>query len=467
MTLQSLTSISSELTINGEPLDLVYNGMQEEVYLNSTAPYVIASCGRRCGKTQGMAQYCMEVLTDTTKPHQILWVDIVYSTIQSYYERYFLPILKKLDSKYWNYNGQRKELTVVDNKLSFRSMDRPDLLLGLGYDLIVLNEAGVSLWEKPTLWTQILAPMTLDSDSCRVFFIGTPRGLVSKSGEDNLFYTMYKEGQSGNPQYKSFKYSSYDNPYLTAERIKKLEDEIPPMLRRQELYGDFLNLSELQIFNPEWWQYVKEFPEDKEFKIESIFISIDTAFSTKAINDESAATVWYKTRDSKYYCVDCWHDRLEYPALVEQIKLLAKKWEPHYLVIENKASGQSLVQTLKMDLTIPVYPFEPNSEKLNDNYDTDKISRAASITNIIEAGNVFLLKAEWNKYLVDQCTVFPLGSFDDIVDTISMALIHSRIREFNIKQLISQKVVYSPSKHGLSGYGNSNKDSLSHILQNY
>ena len=458
-------------TIDGKPLSLTYTRMQEAIFLKTTQKYVIAACGRRSGKTHGAAQFMVETLLGV-HDKKCIWVDVQYNQVVGYVETYFLPILHKLNPVLWNWQISRRELTILDNTISFRSSDRPDLLVGRGYWLAIMNEAGISLYKQPALWTQYVSPMLLDYKDSRCFFIGTPRGIVGRDGKDNVYYKMFLKGQSGsseyNPDYVSFKYSSYDNHLLSAEDIKKLEEETPPRIRLQELYGEFVSLSESCIFDPEWWTIVDDLPSEPNFF--KRFISIDSAFSEKESNDESAMTVWIKTFGGDFICIDCWHDHASYPDLVTKAKEMIDLHNPDCVVVENKASGQSLIQTLRRDLGTSVIAWPPEGVRM-----PDKVNRAASITTYLEQGKVKLLKSWWNKDLVNQCTVFPDGDRDDIVDTISQALWYGRMTETKLNPFITHKIIDKPIggqgrpnlNDAMVGYGPGSQMSLGDQMRGY
>jgi predicted phage terminase large subunit-like protein len=84
------------------------------------------------------------------------------------------------------------------------------------------------------------------------------------------------------------------------------------------------------------------------------------------------------------------------------------------LLIEDKASGQSLIQELQRDTTLPVLPVK---------VDSDKVSRAYAVTPTIEAGRVFLPEgAPWVTEYVDEMANFPNAAHDDVVDSTTQAL---------------------------------------------
>jgi predicted phage terminase large subunit-like protein len=87
--------------------------------------------------------------------------------------------------------------------------------------------------------------------------------------------------------------------------------------------------------------------------------------------------------------------------------------------VENKASGQSLIQDLKLN-KLPVLPFQP---------DRDKVARAHAVTGIIERQRVWLpLKRKYAAELLQEALEFPKGAHDDAVDAMVMALLYLRRR---------------------------------------
>lgn len=54
----------------------------------------------------------------------------------------------------------------------------------------------------------------------------------------------------------------------------------------------------------------------------------------------------------------------------------------------------------------------------------DKVSRAKPVSAQAEAGNIVVLRADWNKEFFTECESFPDGKHDDIVDTLSGGFNH-------------------------------------------
>ncbi len=207
-----------------------YHSGQKKIFFDSTAKKKVIAKGRRFGLTKGYANRAIEYLIDGVGPG--LWIDTVNSNIERYVERYFFPILRQIPQKYWKWRQQRKELEIFGNKLDMRSADRPELIEGFAYRFIMLNEAGIIL-RKEYLYYNAILPMTLDFNPD--FYVGgTPKG-------KGLFHELAVRADdplSENQEF--FRFTSFDNPYLTQKDVEELTKEIPKTIQEQEVYAKFL-----------------------------------------------------------------------------------------------------------------------------------------------------------------------------------------------------------------------------------
>jgi len=81
-----------------------------------------------------------------------------------------------------------------------------------------------------------------------------------------------------------------------------------------------------------------------------------------------------------------WRGRVEFAELKRHALALYEQWHPTHVLIEDAASGQSLVQELLTTL-LPISGVKP---------DGDKFARAASVTPAMEGGHFWLLQgAHW------------------------------------------------------------------------
>jgi hypothetical protein len=213
-------------------LRLYYHPNQQRIFSSPAKVKVIAK-GRRFGLTKGLANYVIERMLDGLTP--CLWIDTVNSNIDRYVERYFAPALRGLPPEHWQWRQQRKELTILDRKCDLRSADKPELIEGFAYRLIILNEAGIILNDE-YLWENSIRPMVLDFNP-ELIIGGTPKG-------KNLFFDLKAKAEDKQDErYKDwefFHFTSYDNPFLDRAEIDALVADLPEHVRRQEIYGEFL-----------------------------------------------------------------------------------------------------------------------------------------------------------------------------------------------------------------------------------
>ena len=128
------------------------------------------------------------------------------------------------------------------------------------------------------------------------------------------------------------------------------------------------------ILKSKWWQ---PWEAEKLPDIEYVLQSWDTAFSTKEHSSYSARTTWgVFSRDGIWNAIalDCWYDRVAYPDLRREAQDAYKEYEPDAVLIEKKASGQSLIQDLRM-AGVPVLEYMP---------DRDKEARAHAASALLE-----------------------------------------------------------------------------------
>ena len=424
-------------------ISLEFHDKQREIFFDSNARYKVIAKGRRFGLTKGFANYVIANMINDVTP--ILWVDTIYGNIERYVERYFIPELKQLPANSWRWRQVKNDLRIKDSVCDFRSADRPENLEGFGYRIIILNEAGIILKNR-RLWEESIAPMVLDYKA-KVLIGGTPKGKkLKRNHEEHLFYELYKRGSEqlavgslqstvGKSNWKSFNYSSYDNPLLEAEEIDRLAKEIPLQLRKQEIYAEFIDSQEQGIVNPEWWRYYR-FEDLNTKRVYRKIQSWDTAFKTDELNCFSVCTTWAVTNDG-YYLISIWRDRLEFPDLKRKVVELYEKFRVDEVLIEDKASGQSLIQELNRETRIPIKAIK---------VDKDKLARLNSCSTLIESGKVFLpntepplsplVKGGNIKELIDELSEFPNSEFDDIVDSVSQFLNYAKTLQTDYEKLI-------------------------------
>jgi predicted phage terminase large subunit-like protein len=162
-----------------------------------------------------------------------------------------------------------------------------------------------------------------------------------------------------------------------------------------------------------WLKYYE--PSELPERFTGIVQSWDTANKATDLSDFSVCTTW-GARDSRFYLLDVFRKRLNYPELKRAVRDLAQRYRANTIVIEDKASGTPLIQDLRSDGLWGVKPYEPPAG-------TDKIMRLHLQTALFENGHVLLPRnAKWLADYVAELIGFPGTKFDDQVDSTTQAL---------------------------------------------
>ena len=111
------------------------------------------------------------------------------------------------------------------------------------------------------------------------------------------------------------------------------------------------------------------------------------------------------------------------------------------MIIEAKASGLPLIQELRQ-VGIPVINFTPSKGN-------DKLSRVHAVAPVFESGAVWAPDKRWAEEMIEECAMFPHAEHDDLVDSMSQALL--RFRKGNFVAL-HDDYEDEPTDHGQTEY---------------
>lgn len=201
----------------------------------------VVCAGRRCGKT-----VLSEVITLdwAIKKRGLYW--IVSPTYKQSKMIHWREI-QKLIPREWIVKKNEVELSIVLKNgatIELKGAENPDALRGVKLRGLVIDEiASVRNWDW--LWSEVLRPTLTDYEAPSLF-ISTPKGF-------NHFYELYQQGQADG-QYKSWKFTSYDNPYIPSHEIDLAAEEVGKEIFAQEYLAEFTHFTGL---------IYKEFDADK------------------------------------------------------------------------------------------------------------------------------------------------------------------------------------------------------------
>jgi phage terminase large subunit-like protein len=164
-----------------------------------------------------------------------------------------------------------------------------------------------------------------------------------------------------------------------------------------------------------------------------IFLCYDTALEDEQENDYSAMTAWgiFKHKElnaagrefehSHVMLLGAWQKRVKAVDLVDIVISHSDKFRPDMILIEKRASGHQLIQEMarrRYPVKAWLPPGPPGAK--------GKVPRAHGASFLLEQGSVWYYPGAMTQTVIDQSASFPFGQRDDLVDTVTMALIWLR-----------------------------------------
>lgn len=198
------------------------------------------------------------------------------------------------------------------------------------------------------------------------------------------------------------------------------------------------------ILKREFWQpWPGKFPA-----FSYIFAYLDGAFTQDEQNDPSALTIWGVFQNEQGYpramLVFAWEKYLAFEGeklrpepgenqrdftersmkewgLVEWCAHTMKHWKCDRLLIEAKASGISVAQSLEARFKSRRWAVQLEPVK------GDKVSRAIAVQPTFSQKMIYApVERDWCQKVINQCAVFPLAKHDDLTDSVTGAVKHLR-----------------------------------------
>jgi predicted phage terminase large subunit-like protein len=386
-------------------LDISLLPWQQEVW-NNQARFKVVAAGRRTGKSR-LAAYLLIVNALQTDRGHVFYVaptqgqarDIMWQTLLEVGH----PVI---EGSHIN-NLQIKLINGAT--ISLKGADRPETMRGVSLKYLVMDEYADM---KPEVWEQILRPALADQKG-QALFIGTPMGR-------NHFYDLYLYGSQGNDEtFKSFHFTSFDNPILDAGEIESAKRNMSSFAFRQEFMASFEALGG-ELFKEDWVKFSEDAPERGDYYIAIDLAGFEDEGAKKVKNkrlDNTAISV-VKVNEDGWYVQEIIYGRWDVKETAKKIFDAVKKYEPIATGIEKGIAKQAVMPYLS-DIMRRTQTFFRVDELTHGNKKkTDRI--VWSLQGRFENGYVKLNKGEWNSEFLDQLFQFPNPMVhDDLVDSLS------------------------------------------------
>lgn len=191
------------------------------------ARFKIICAGRRAGKSV-LAR--MSLLKWAVEKPGVYW--LVNPTYRQAKAIHWRDILNEIPQK-WVSKKNETELSIELNNgslIELKGAENPDALRGVRLNGLIIDEiASIRNWDW--LWQEVLRATLVDFEAPAIF-ISTPKGY-------NHFYRLFQKGQKDDPDYKSWRFTSYDNPKIPSSEVDKARSNTSNEFFAQEYLADF------------------------------------------------------------------------------------------------------------------------------------------------------------------------------------------------------------------------------------
>ena len=305
-------------------------------------------------------------------------------------------------------------------------------LAGRGGDLVIIDDPH----------SEQTAMSNNGFDDAWEWYTGGPRQRLQPGGSIVLVQTRWSEKDMTGQLLRSMAKDPLADQWEIVELPALFEDEKPcwpefwsfddlsavrasiPPSKWNAQYQQNPTGEENAIIRREWW---KKWERKVVPNLQYVIQSYDTAFSKRETSDYSAITTWgvfypEESGTPGLILLDSQKGRWDFPELKEVALDQYKYWDPDTVIVEAKASGMPLTHELR-NMGIPVVNFTPSKGN-------DKVTRVHSVSPLFEAGMVWAPDEAFADELIEEVAAFPNGEYDDLVDSMTQALMRYRQGNF-------------------------------------
>ena len=290
---------------------------QRQVY-DDQHRFRIVAAGRRWGKTVLSQIITLDWATRKGQEGLYWIVSPTYRQAKQIHWRH----LQALVPQEWILKKNEVELSITlknGSIIELKGAENPDALRGVKLRGLVIDEiASIRNWDW--LWSEVLLP-TLTDYGAPALFISTPKGF-------NHFYELYEMDKKSEGAYKSYRFTSYDNPFIKKEEIDKVKHEQTEDTFAQEYLADFRKATGVALREweheinlipafdiPSEWQRGRGFDYGSAHPTASVRVAVDgddNWFVERAYN-QSAMTIkdhadTIKSQDYGFGFIPAWGD---------------------------------------------------------------------------------------------------------------------------------------------------------------
>lgn len=293
------------------------------------ARFQVLSCGRRWGKSRLGALRC---IVAALQGGRAWWVAPSYPMASVGWR-----MMKRLAVQIPGAVVRESDRLITmpgGGTVQVRSADDPDSLRGEGLDYLVMDECA---FIRERAWTEALRPALADRRG-RAMFISTPKGR-------NWFWRIWSAQDS---EWRSWRFSSYDNPFIEPTEIDAARRLLPERIFAQEFLAEFIDdaggvfrgvmaaaTAEQQERGQPGRAYVigVDWGKHNDFTVLSV---IDVGYRALVKIDR--------------------FNQIDYTVQTDRLRALCERFRPAAAVVERNSIGEPLIEML-LRQGLPIVPF--------------------------------------------------------------------------------------------------------------
>ncbi|MFN4294623.1 MAG: hypothetical protein ACK4JD_10870 [Thermoflexales bacterium] len=316
----------------------------------------VLACGRRWGKDTLIDMIILPALLREQKVAVLTPRD---PDRDKMIERAKLTMAELLMDRIVRYDSRTIAFKYGEGEIRYYTAKNHGSIRGSPLDWAVLNEAGeLSLMLRlGKVWEETVRAALLDRKG-RALICGTPRGITD-------FYTLYQRGVEGALGWRSWNYSTYDNPHLDPKEIEAMieQEHLSKLAIEQEIYARFIQ-AEGYLFSGLDKVCVLEPRKPLGISGACVF-GVDVG----GVEDYTAVSVMsVRTSPIRELHLSRWRTpqiRITEGRLLEMVK----EWKPAAMLIESNALGRYFYEELRYRLAahnVSVKEFYTNNATKGD-----------------------------------------------------------------------------------------------------
>jgi predicted phage terminase large subunit-like protein len=303
-------------------------------------------------------------------------------------------------------------------EIIFRSGDDPDRLYGPNLSGVWMDEASLMAKE---VFEVAIGRLREGGEQGWLSATFTPKGLQ---------HWTYETFATGRTNTAIFACRTSDNPFLPEQFYGNVAGQLTSRKAAQELEGQFISV-EGALFDRNWFKVVEPASVPAMAKLCRGWDLASTPKDERKAHDPdwTVGALLGRDKDKDVYILDLKRLRGTPSQVQAAVTSCAyKDGKKTQIAMEEEGGSAGKVVSDHYLRLLQGYTFKAVRST------GSKADRATPLACQAEGGTVKVVRAAWNKDLLDEMEVFPFGAHDDIVDATSLAFSRlGALREFWIR----------------------------------